>query len=807
MKLRWLWVPLLICGFYASPATADTRVIVRTTLGLQGLQAFCNVPLLPICTVVEGLDGTLNQLFLVTTPLDVTTFLNLLGSTVGIVDAEADQLLSLNSLNHVTTPPPGLSDTTPVNYYGSTVWDGYVNQPAAQIVGVSQAQSTFHVTGTGIVADIDTGVDPNHPVLQPVLLPGYDFTRNQPGGSVMTDFTGTPPSGNTGNIAQVNQSTAAVLDQSTAAVLDCNQQTPCQYAAFGHGTMVMGVIHLVAPQAQLLPLKAFSSDGTGDLSNILHAVYYGVQNGANVINMSFDMTSNSLEFSKAMDYANQNGVICAASAGNDGMEEIVYPDAYQNDVMGVASTSNTDTVSSFSNYGNAIVWVAAPGEAIISTYPFGTYAAGWGTSFSAPLVSGAAALLRNMDATTNQSKAAAAVAHAVPVGHGMGNGRLDLMQALQSYGLRFVPVTPCRVADTRTANGPFGGPFLSGGNTRAFTVPNSTCGLPAEAQAYSVNVTVVPHVPLGYLTVFPCGETQPFVSTLNSDDGRIKAGAAIVPAGTGGAICFFVSDDTELVLDINGYFVPAANTSALAFYPVTPCRLVDTRLATGALGGPFLAGNAARTFPILSSSCNVPSTAQAYSLNFTSVPRGSLGFLTAWPAGQTQPLVSTLNGPTGTVAANGAIVQAGTNGDVSVFVTNDSDLVIDINGYFAPPGTGTGGLSLYNLVPCRVLDTRNPAGSPPFAGTLNVNVAASACGAPGSAQSYVLNATIVPQGALGYLTLWPQGAAQPFVSTLNAWDATVTSNMAIVPTTNGSVSAFATASTHLVLDISAYFAP
>src|SRR5436309_14616779 len=212
MKLRWLWVPLLICGFYASTATADTRVIVRTTLGLQGLQAFCNVPLLPICTVVEGLDGTLNQLFLVTTPLDVTTFLNLLSVTPGIVDAEADQLLSLNSLNQVTTPPhPGLSDTTPVNYYGSTVWDGYVNQPAAQMVGVSQAHSTFHVAGSGIVADIDTAVDPNHPVLQPVLLPGYDFTRNQPGGSVMTDFTGTPPSGNTGNIAQVNQSTAAVL--------------------------------------------------------------------------------------------------------------------------------------------------------------------------------------------------------------------------------------------------------------------------------------------------------------------------------------------------------------------------------------------------------------------------------------------------------------------------------------------------------------------------------------------------------------------------------------------------------------------
>src|SRR5438046_3617469 len=434
MKLRWLWVPLLIWGLYASPATADNRVIVRTTLGLQGLQAFCNpLPLLQNCTVVEGLDGTLNQLFLLTTPLDVTTFLNLLGSTVGIVDAEADQLFSLiGGLNQVTTPPAGLSDTTPVSYSGTTVWNGYVNQPAANKVGVSAAQSTFNVTGKGTVADIDTGADPNHPALQPVRLPGYDFTRNQPGGSEMTDYTGPPPSGNTGNIAQVNQSTAAVLDQSTAAVLDCNQQTPCQYAAFGHGTMVMGVIHLVAPQSQLLPLKAFSSDGTAYLSNILQAVYYGVQNGANVINMSFDMTSNSLEFSKAMYYATQNGVICAASAGNDGAQEIVYPAAYQNDVLGVASTSDTDTVSSFSNYGDAIVWVAAPGEGIISTYPFSSYAAGWGTSFSAPFVSRAAAWLRNRRSNINESGAAAAVAHAGPIGPDVGHGRLELIQALRA---------------------------------------------------------------------------------------------------------------------------------------------------------------------------------------------------------------------------------------------------------------------------------------------------------------------------------------------------------------------------------------
>jgi hypothetical protein len=198
--------------------------------------------------------------------------------------------------------------------------------------------------------------------------------------------------------------------------------------------MVMGIIHLVAPTAQLLPLKAFHSDGTASLSDILRAIYYAVQNGANVINMSFDIKTSSLELQKALVYANQQGLISAASAGNDGIQEIVYPAAQQTDVMGVASTTDQDTRSSFSNFGIGIVWVAAPGEAIVSTYPYNTYAAGWGTSFSAPFVSGGAALLHNVNAAIRQSGAAAAVANAVPLDPNLGlnHGRLDLCSTLAS---------------------------------------------------------------------------------------------------------------------------------------------------------------------------------------------------------------------------------------------------------------------------------------------------------------------------------------------------------------------------------------
>jgi hypothetical protein len=159
------------------------------------------------------------------------------------------------------------------------------------------------------------------------------------------------------------------------------------------------------------------------------------------------------------------------------------------------------------------------------------------------------------------------------------------------------------------------------------------------------------------------------------------------------------------------------------------------------------------------------------------------------------------------VVANAAIVPAGQpNGEVAVFPSNPTDLVIDVNGYFAPPGAG--GLSLYPVVPCRVLDTRNGNGA--FSGTLNppVDVVDSICAPPSTAQAYVFNATVVPSGPLGYLTLWPDdGSPPPAVATLNAVDGAVTSNMAIVPTNNGKINAFASNLTQLILDISSYFAP
>jgi hypothetical protein len=155
---------------------------------------------------------------------------------------------------------------------------------------------------------------------------------------------------------------------------------------------------------------------------------------------------------------------------------------------------------------------------------------------------------------------------------------------------------------------------------------------------------VVPLGPLGYLTIWPKDQARPVASTLNSFDGRVKANAAIVPANSTGAVSVYVTDLTDVLLDLNGYFVAAGEPGTLAFYPVAPCRVFDTRGSVGVLGGPSMSALETRNIPVTSGPCGIPSSAKAFSMNFTVVPKtGLFSFLATWPAGLPRPGVSTLN--------------------------------------------------------------------------------------------------------------------------------------------------------------------
>ncbi len=197
-----------------------------------------------------------------------------------------------------------------------------------------------------------------------------------------------------------------------------------------------------------------------------------------------------------------------------------------------------------------------------------------------------------------------------------------------SSALQFVPLTPCRVVDTRNSNGPLGGPPIQGGTFRGFPLPSGQCNIPASAGAYLLNVIVVPSGRLSYLSVFPTGENRGVTTTMNSVDGRVKADAVTVPAGTNGSVDIYASDTTNVVVDVYGYYA-APSGATLAYFPLTACRVIDTRGANGPLGGPSLSGGLERDFPMLQSPC-IPAGVEpvAYSINITVLPRNGspLGF-------------------------------------------------------------------------------------------------------------------------------------------------------------------------------------
>jgi len=427
LRGKWVVICLLLMAM-AAPASADTRLIVRVNGGLPILQQVCR---LLNCTVQYSLGDDLNQVFLVTTPNLLQLQLRLALNIPGLLTVELDQTGKTVNPSQQGVPP-ALYDSKPVNYYGTTVREGYVQQPANSIIGIDRAHNDYNVRGSGIVAVIDTGVDPAHPVLQNVLVPGYDFTRNQPG---MPDEKADVTQSTT---AVIDQSTTAVVDQSTTAVIDTNRAATLnqpQYEGFGHGTMVAGVVHLVAPGAMIMPLKAFHVDGTGYASDVIRAIYYAVANNAKILNMSFSFQQSSPELQAALTAAKNKGVVSVAAAGNDGQKTMVYPAGYAGLAMGVASTTNNDVRSTFSNYGSSLVWLAAPGEGVITLYPYGSYAATWGTSFSTPMVAGAAALMLDLQSQCNEAQAAQALSHAVYVSSDLGKGRLDLGRALLAWKL------------------------------------------------------------------------------------------------------------------------------------------------------------------------------------------------------------------------------------------------------------------------------------------------------------------------------------------------------------------------------------
>jgi subtilisin family serine protease len=317
--------------------------------------------------------------------------------------------------------------------------DWYHAQPALKLISIDQG----HLKSTGrgvVVADINSAIDYSHPALRGHLIAGMDFVLGKPADfrldQAMASFLDQSASNFLDQSASnfLDQSSSNFLDQASASFLDQSSANflDATSAAHGHGTLVAGIIAAVAPDAMIMPIRAFDDNGESDHFTIAKSIRWAVDNGADVINMSFGTLEKSKILKEAVEYAHKNGVTLIASAGNDNRDDEQFPSAFDK-VVSVAATDHWDMRARFSNYGNPVD-VAAPGVAIIAPFPGGYYAVVSGTSFAAPIVAGEAALLKSFrqkeDVKKWIEKGIVKIDHRNP-GRKMGQGRIDLRMALE----------------------------------------------------------------------------------------------------------------------------------------------------------------------------------------------------------------------------------------------------------------------------------------------------------------------------------------------------------------------------------------
>ncbi len=359
-----------------------------------------------------------------------------------------------------------------------------------------------------------------------------------------------------------------------------------------------------------------------------------------------------------------------------------------------------------------------------------------------------------------------------------GSSEEDICRQVGSPGESLTGINPTRLLDTRDSGG-----RVAAGSTTRIQVADAA-GVPDGAVGAVLNVTAVNPAARGFLTVFPCDERQPTASNLNYLPGQNVANAVVATFGSSGEVCVFNSTSTNLVVDLNGALTAG-------FAGQSPDRLLDTRDS----GGRVAAGSTTRIQ--VADAAGVPDGAVGAVLNVTAVNPAARGFLTVFPCDERQPTASNLNYLPGQNVANAVVATFGSSGEVCVFNSTSTNLVVDLNGALT---AGFAGQS-----PDRLLDTRDSGGRVAAGSTTRIQVA-DAAGVPDGAVGAVLNVTAVNPAARGFLTVFPCDERQPTASNLNYLPGQNVAN-AVVATfgSSGEVCVFNSTSTNLVVDLNGAF--
>ncbi|MGE0878909.1 MAG: hypothetical protein AB7L13_19325 [Acidimicrobiia bacterium] len=307
-------------------------------------------------------------------------------------------------------------------------------------------------------------------------------------------------------------------------------------------------------------------------------------------------------------------------------------------------------------------------------------------------------------------------------------------------------------------------------------------GVPSDAAAVALNVTVTDTEGAGYLTAWPCGTLRPLASNLNYVTGEVVANLAVVRPGTNGAVCIYSSAAANIVVDLAGWF-PASSPVSVS----SPSRALDTRSgskpsATGVV------------------SVQLSSSFKGAILNVTAVDAEGEGYVTVWPCDRTRPTASNLNYVPGRVAASVAFVAPSSDGRVCFYTYAAAHIVVDIDGAF----TASEPVLINGQ---RLVDTRlgTPAPTLTPGNDLSV-VVARGNPAPSGSTAVVFTVTSTLAQDDGYITVWPCDQAKPFTSNVNAARGIDRASVVLAkPSANGAVCFSSFGRTEMVVDASGWF--
>ncbi len=374
----------------------------------------------------------------------------------------------------------------------------------------------------------------------------------------------------------------------------------------------------------------------------------------------------------------------------------------------------------------------------------------------------------------------------------------------------FVPIDPVRLLDTRTGNGLSG---IFAANTARSVAIAGRFTIPADAVAVTGNLTVVGQTAAGYLAITPDPNNNPSTSTLNFPLGDIRANNVTAPLSASGMISIVyrapAGKSSHVLFDVTGYFLE--NNAGATYNVVTPVRLLDSRFGNG-LTGVFPA-RTARSFDVAGRD-GIPANATAVSGNLTVVGQTAAGYVTLGPTVD-NPTTSTINMPFGDTRANGITVALAGDGSLAAIymapLGKSTHMIFDVTGYYLQDLTGA---KFVPLAPARLLDSRFGTG---LSGAFTSNTGRTVdvegnVGVPTAAIAVTGNLTVVGQTAAGYVAMTQDTTNTPTTSTLNFPLGDVRANGVTGPTSgSGNVGLVYVApggkSTHLILDITGYFAP